>query len=73
MTKDGDQQRGSYKTATGFKPLRENTLWRGFQEVLLTAVESQLAVLGRAVTRRSMPKTTLFELACSRKLCAKRY
>jgi len=57
----GDRPRESRSIIHRRKSLPESTLRRGFKEGFITPVESQLVVLGQAVTLWNTPKATLFE------------
>ena len=63
----GDQPRQPHSIIHRRKALLKRTLNRSVQKGFLTTVESQLVVLGQAVTRGSTPKATLFELALFRR------
>ena len=51
----GDRPRESRSIIHRRKSLLESTLSRGFEEGFVTTIESQLVVLGQAVTRGSTP------------------
>ena len=55
MIECGDQPRESCSHSNRHKSLPQSTLSRGFQEGFVTTVESQLVVLGQAVTGGSTP------------------
>ena len=67
VMKYGDRPRESDSSSHRRKSLPQSTLSRGFQEGFVTTVESQLAVLGQAVTLWNTPKATLLELALFRR------
>ena len=67
MIECGDRLRESRSIIHRRKSLPESTLRRAFLNRVKTAIESQLVVLGQAVTGGSTPKATLFELALFRR------
>ena len=70
MIEFGDQPREHSQIIHRRQSWPESTLRRAFLNRVKTAIESQLVVLGQAVTGESTPKATLFEPCLFRKFVA---
>ena len=70
MIECGDRLKEPHSIIHQRKSLRDSTLRRGLKECFITPVESQLVVLGQALTLGSTPKATLFEPGLFRKFVA---